>query len=465
MGTPLSCPDHWASPGPLGATWGPVGDPPAKADSEFTPYWSEVAAFCGEQWPVAAANAMDWFHLYAYTSVEPWITEVFFGGSHTAAWIGFGVSFIIGPVGSLAFGMVADTFGRRPAVLLSLSLMCVATVGQGLVPVVPHLGPSLLLTCRVLQGIAAGGETSLLLFLTEKAPTRVLGMSGVFLTVGDQLGVASGSLVTVLLSSALTNDQMLQWGWRVPFLLALLPAGLALYFVSGIEETAQFQEVAAGNTDAEDNSVVSLWEYWPQCLLSTAGAAAALTQFDVTSGPYFREWLVRWLGMTQGQAYKMLFLGQIAVFVPLLPVGVLADTYGLGKGFALCGILMATLSTPIYYTLLKHPTSTPVLIVVGIMLPALLQASTGPDIVWMSGLFPPEVRGRCVAVTYNIANVVGGLGPMVCSLSTDPLFPGYYCTVFGILSATACITSVWLHRRYLRTRKGLRTAYLLEDPF
>jgi len=462
MGNLLSCPSRWAPSPPLDEDF-------SQTEVRPPPYWGEVATFVGDQWPVALANTMEWFEFFAYAGVEPWISQVFFGGSHTAAWMGFGATFLVRPLGGLVFGMVADTYGRRPAVLLSLSVMCGATVGQGLVPVVPHLGPSLLLTCRVLQGIATGGETgSILVFLAEKAPPRVLGMSGVIFVVGAQVGATASTLTTVLLISALTENQMLRWGWRVPFLISLLPGGLALYHVWGINETTQFEKVSVGTAESSHESAepqAPMWHYWLQSPLAMAGVSAGFAQCYVTSGPYFREWLVRWLGMTQGQAYKMLFLGQMSVLVPLLPIGMLADTVGLGTTHTMSGLSIALLSAPLYLTLLHFPTSAPVIVSVGIVLPAVLQASTVCGFAWITGLFPPQVRGRYVSVAFNFAGLVGGFGPMLCSLSTDPLFPAYYCTVFGVLSATACITSVWLHRRYLRTRKGLRTAYLLEDPF
>eukprot|EP00668_Euglena_longa_P046246 GGOE01061930.1.p1 GENE.GGOE01061930.1~~GGOE01061930.1.p1 ORF type:complete len:516 (-),score=108.76 GGOE01061930.1:117-1544(-) len=456
MGGCLSCPSREPSrPSTSPRSEGDRHPPSGKADDRVDfrrGYWGDAAAFCWNNLPLSLANALECYEFTAYSSMEVWLSLLFFHGSTTATWAVFGITFVLRPLGGLMFGVAADLVGRRPAVLTALIAMCGSTVGQGLAPTVPCLGAAWLITCRMVQGLAAGGEMgSVAVILAEQAPPHLLGMSGFPIQAGCLIGFTLSNVVTVALLRSLTAAQMLAWGWRLPFLLAAAPGAVAVYGAwAEMPETDDFQELQRAATEEEPgdwaSQIVALRAYGLQGLLSVAGNATDFASTYV-AGLYVTEWAIHWCGLTRNQSLLLSIAGRVGAVVCCLPVGAVADHWGIGRASLAVAAVGVVTSIPMYAVWYRFPDSTAVVVCAGIVLPALLQGSAMVWYPWTASLFPTKVRGTGVCLYFNLASFTGGLAPVLCSLSPAPLFLAYYSLAAALTSLVATAAAVALHRQ------------------
>src|SRR5262249_7737018 len=191
------------------------------------------------------------FGVYGYLATT--MSQLFFPGedktiSLLKAFAVFGVGFVMRPAGSVLFGVYGDRFGRRLALSAVIFLMAFSTVAIGLLPTYAEAGvlaPILLVAFRLLQGLSAGGEwggsTS---YIVEYAPEGPRGFIGSWQQVSVGSGFLLGSLSAALLSSSLSPDAFISWGWRVPFLLGILVGVLGAYLRWRLNDTPKFTEIA-----------------------------------------------------------------------------------------------------------------------------------------------------------------------------------------------------------------------------
>ncbi|CAE8620639.1 unnamed protein product [Polarella glacialis] len=243
-------------------------------------------------WPLLLGNVLEWYEFGVYGYLEPQLQVVFFLGSSDGTWLGFAVTFLMRPIGGVAFGFMADRLGRRPAVLLSMAGMLVATVGQGLLPSYHCCGETagwfglvMLLTLRAAQGLFAGGEIgSIVSYLSETAPEGYLLVASAAGLVTGALAYMLSSGTVALLVTVLGPEAMFAWGWRVPFLIVLLPGLISLWGRHGLPETEIFLEEQRMRSERRDHPEAAELDTLTVRHQSTAGPTC---KFKV----YFRECL------------------------------------------------------------------------------------------------------------------------------------------------------------------------------
>ncbi len=198
-------------------------------------------------------NVLEWYDFGVYGYLATTMSQLFFPGddktiSLLKAFAVFGVGFVMRPVGSILFGVYGDRFGRRLALSAVIFLMAFSTVAIGLLPTYAQAGvlaPILLVVFRLLQGLSAGGEwggsTS---YIVEYAQEGRRGFIGSWQQVSVGSGFLLGSLSAALLSSSLSPDAFISWGWRVPFLLGIFVGVLGAYLRWRLNDTPKFTEIA-----------------------------------------------------------------------------------------------------------------------------------------------------------------------------------------------------------------------------
>ena len=144
-----TCPQRAETKDPPGAS--PGGKPPPRGLLPGPAYWAMLGPYWVKVLPVAVANVMDWYEYSAYAFLSDHIATVFFHNSTTIAWLTFGLTGVMRPVGGLLFGLIADHFGRRNALVTSLYVMLASTMGIGLAPNVPYVGPTCIVLCSILS--------------------------------------------------------------------------------------------------------------------------------------------------------------------------------------------------------------------------------------------------------------------------------------------------------------------------
>src|SRR5215471_9732029 len=234
----------------------------------------------------SVGNLVEWYDFYAYAAFALYFAAAFFPSTDPVvqqlnAALLFAAGFLVRPLGGWLFGYLADHYGRRGALMLSVGLMCFGSLMIAVTPTHASIGlaaPILLAVARVLQGLSLGGEygTSAT-YLTEMADQRNRGFYSSFQYVTLIGGQICALLVLLILQNVfLTNDQIRAWGWRIPFFIGALLAVIALYMRRTLHETGAFE--AARQVVKRTSSLRALMRYPREVLLVvglTAGGTAA----------------------------------------------------------------------------------------------------------------------------------------------------------------------------------------------
>jgi len=198
---------------------------------------------------VAAAVVGNALEFYDFTTFALFATQVgrAFFPSHDpfvslmASLATFWLGFVGRPIGAVVLGRIADRVGRKPALLLSFSLMGVGLIGLSLIPPYAKIGilaPVLAVSCRLLQGFALGGEVGpTMAYLIEAAPPGKRGLYGSWQSASQSIASLTGAFVGVALSDLLTTQQFDDWGWRAAFLIGALVLPFGLIVRSTLPET------------------------------------------------------------------------------------------------------------------------------------------------------------------------------------------------------------------------------------
>lgn len=228
----------------------------------------EAASMCQllvNLWPLLLGNVLEWYDFGIYSFLAPQIKVAFFHSSSISTWAGYTVTFLLRPFGGLVNGWIADNYGRRVSILVSIIGMLAATVGQGLLPAFNCCGDSwgtvglvLLLLLRALQGLSAGGELGpIVSYFAESAPSnRTCAATGLLISSAG-LGFLSANLLITLVVDLLSPQDMAMWGWRIPFLVSLVPGSIALWGRSKLAESAEFVRMVVEQQDNLDDQPIT----------------------------------------------------------------------------------------------------------------------------------------------------------------------------------------------------------------
>ena len=406
----------------------------------------------------SVGNFIEWYEFGIYGSFATIISANFFttaGATDFEALIktyaSFAIAFFFRPVGAWIFGRIGDRIGRRPTLITVLLLMTGATTLIGVLPNYATLGimaPILLTLVRILQGLSAGGEFGgAVSLMTEFAPTGKRGIYGAWQSFTVALGLLAGAGVAALLSSAISAKDLSDWGWRLPFLLAL-PLGLvALYLRLKLEETPNFQRtVAAERSPGSDVVVVhpSKTETAKAILLGIGrlmGWSAAGYTFLVVLPSYLQTSL----HATFQAALIATVLANAGFAASIIPSGMLSDRWGRRPVMLAGAVLIAVLALPLL-KVLQDPTSSPWLMGAGVFLAgAIVGMLAGPGPAMLSEMFPTTVRYTGLGLAYSLSNAVfsGSAGLIITGLiasTGNKDIPAYYVMATCVVSAFALAT-------------------------
>ncbi|MFF5027199.1 MFS transporter [Streptomyces collinus] len=365
-----------------------------------------------------AGTAIEFYDFFVYgTAAALVLGPLFFPGfsplaGTLAAFVTFGVGFVARPLGSVLFGHLGDRRGRRPVLVVSLLLTGASTVAVGCVPAYGSIGvaaPVLLLVLRFLQGLGLGGEWGGAVLLTaEHAPAGRRALWSSFPQVGPALGFVLANGVMLALSAGLSEAQFAQWGWRVPFWAAAVPALAGLWLRSSLPETPRFLEI-------DDHARVPLVEvvrHHGRLVLLAAGALAAGYAVFYAVTTWSLAYATQRLGVSRTVMLTCV-MGAVVVKGALTPLlALLGDRFGRRPlcltGCAVCAVWMLPMVSLL-------ATGEPLLMFLGI-LGALIGFITMFAVIaaYLPELFEARVRCTGASVGYNLGGVVGGaLTPVV----------------------------------------------------
>lgn len=368
-----------------------------------------------------AGNALEWYDFFLYgTAAALVFGELFFPpGSDPlvgtlAAFAGFAVGFAARPFGGILFGHIGDRYGRKGALVWTLSIMGVATFLIGLLPTYAQIGlwaPALLVLLRLLQGIASGGEWGGgVLMISESAPPEKRG----YYASWSQLGVGGGfvlSSVAFFAVQALPKADFMSWGWRLPFLASILIFGVGVYIRSTLPESTEFAKAAAAGRKAH-LPVLEVIRKHPREILMAMGLRVA-----ENGGSYiflaFALVYAKFIGISNQIVLAGVMASMCVELAAMLLWGKLSDRIGRKPVYMIGALGLMVAAFPFFWLL---DTRTPEWIWLAFLLanPLCHGAMIGTQPSLMGELFSTEVRYSGMALGHELASVfAGGLAPLV----------------------------------------------------
>ena len=387
-------------------------------------------------------NALEWFDFTVFGLFATIIGKLFFPADDPMAsllstFAIFGIAFAARPLGGLVFGLYADSYGRKKALVVMITMMAFGTGLIGVLPTYASVGivaPALLLLARLIQGFSAGGEFgSASAMLIEFAPEGRKGLYGAFQTVSQALAFALGAMMAVMLGKILSPADFASWGWRVPFILGILIGPVGWYLRRKCEESPEFQAYltakATGAAPARKTTLGQLFTKHPRELLASFGLIAAGTAIYYVGGVFLPAYAASELKLPLSDAQ----LGLLAVSLANVPLGLasglLSDKIG-RRGVIVPALLLYPI---LYYVLFKQLVAEPTIAhlwqlqAVGLILGVL----GGAVPAFMTEIYPVGVRATGASLTYNFGVMLfGGLAPLIntwmVQTTGDKTAPVYY---------------------------------------
>ncbi|MBD1403707.1 MHS family MFS transporter [Leclercia adecarboxylata] len=366
-------------------------------------------------------NALEWYDFFLYgTAAALVFGPLFFpvGGDPMQgtllAFSGFAVGFLARPLGGIVFGHIGDRYSRKMTLIMTLTLMGATTFIIGLLPVYAQIGiwaPVSLITLRFLQGVASGGEWGGgVLMLSENAPSSHRG----YFTAWSQMGVSGGFVLSAFafyLVQKLPEEDLMSWGWRVPFLLSILIFLVGVYIRKNIRESKAFSQ-AKPETKHEKIPLMVLIREHPKALLQAIalrlpenGASYIFFTFSVVYAKH--------IGIGTGEIISAVTLAMLVEFFSILFWGALSDRIGLKPVYYIGVIGLLVMAFPFFW-LLSTGDYGWIMLAMFLGLPFCHGAMIGTQPCIMSDLFPVRVRYSGLALGHEVGSIFsGGLGPML----------------------------------------------------
>lgn len=281
-------------------------------------------------------SSIEWFDYFLYGTVAALVfNQLFFPSEDPTvglllSYASFALSFFIRPLGGIVFSHIGDKIGRKKTLVMTLSLMGIATAGMGLLPTYEMIGiwaPVLLILLRLVQGIGLGGEWGgALLLAVEYAPKEKRGLFGSIPQMGVTIGLLLGTFVMSLMT-LMPDETFMSWGWRIPFLLSALLVVFGLWVRHGIDETPSFKKVKETGQVAKVPLVETLRTQWKEVLIAIGGKVVETAPFYIF-GTFIVSYATTNLGFSKTAALNAVTVATIVTTILIPLMGKWSDRYG-----------------------------------------------------------------------------------------------------------------------------------------
>ncbi|SEQ88840.1 metabolite-proton symporter [Rosenbergiella nectarea] len=363
-------------------------------------------------------TAIEFFDFYIYATAAVIVfPHIFFPqGDPTVATLQslatFAIAFVARPIGSALFGHFGDKVGRKATLVASLMTMGVSTVIIGLLPSYQTIGvaaPLLLALARFGQGLGLGGEWGgAALLATENAPTKKRALYGSFPQLGAPIGFFFANGTFLVLSWLLTDQQFMQWGWRVPFILSAVLVIIGLYVRVSLHESPVFTQAQHAQQHVSLPISTLFKKHFRAMVLGTFIMLATYTLFyimTVYSMSYGTTPAPQGLGFSRNSFLWMLMVAVIGFGVAIPIAGILADRFGRRPTMIAITLLIIVFAL-LFPTILASGSQWWVMLFLTLGL-TIMGLTFGPMGALLPELFPTEVRYTGASFSYNLASILG----------------------------------------------------------
>jgi MHS family proline/betaine transporter-like MFS transporter len=393
-------------------------------------------------------NALEWFDFLIYGYFAVTLSRLFFPtGNGTVALLitfaTFGLSYVVRPLGAIVIGAYTDRFGRRAGLTLSILLMMIGTVMMAVMPTYATIGiaaPLLVLLARLLQGFSVGGEFgSATAFLVEHSTTRK-GFYASWQWASQGLTAVVASLFGVMLTGALSESQLLAWGWRVPYVFGLLLGPIGFYIRRTMNETPEFAAAEPTRAPLRD-----LLRRQRLAVLLAIGASIISNSSNYLI-LYIPTYAIKELHLPQSTGFMATLVGAV-ILGSIAPVaGHWSDKAGRARIMLAMTVVFFVTAYPTFWLMVAYP-SLATAILAAAWLSLVKAGYSGVLPALLAELFPTETRGIGMSLSYSISvTIFGGFAPFVATwliaATGDPLSPSFYLMATAFLSGVA-LTAIW----------------------
>lgn len=392
-------------------------------------------------------NALEWFDVLIYGAFAVVIAKLFFPtGDDTVSLLltfaTFGVSFFMRPLGAIILGAYSDRVGRKAALSLSIVLMTIGTALIAFMPTYSSIGlwaTAGIVLARLIQGFSAGGEFgSSTAFLVEHAPHR-RGFFSSWQVASQGLSLLMAAAFGAALNGWLSSEQLLSWGWRLPFLFGLLIGPAGFYIRRHLEESPEFATAERTETPLRDT-----FDSQKMRLLIGTGSVIMAT-VSVYLSLYMPTYAIKQLGMPAWSSYAATLVSGLIMMLGSPLVGELSDKHGRTPFMIVSSLAFVLLTYPMFVFLTGSPSFINLLllqIVIGVLMTMYFAAMPA----LLADIFPVQTRGTGMSLSYNIAVMLfGGFAGLIITwliqVTGNKLSVSYFVIVGAALSFIASMAA------------------------
>ncbi|MEM7444823.1 MAG: MFS transporter [Pseudomonadota bacterium] len=398
-----------------------------------------------------AGNVLEWYDFVVFAYLAPYLSDEFFPSSDPIAGLiqtygVFAAGYFARPIGGALYGFIGDRFGRSRALKISIIMMMVPTTLIAALPTHAEIGAAaagLLIACRLLQGLAVGGEQGgANCYLVEISPPGRKGLFGSLAYTGTVFGILLGSLIVLVAKSSFTSDQMHEWAWRLPFLGGIAIAVIGILVRRHLHETPDFL-AAKERGELTKHPLIHLVTEAP----ANALRMVCMLIYGTVSFYAVFVWLPTYATHfgngteLDPQLINTLALVVLLVFLPL--GGHMADRFGYKRVIAVTAIIAGLLSIPIFLAAINGWDT--LLIALLVLFAINLAMPNGASPIALTDMMPPHLRytGGAVAMNLSVA-LFGGTAPIVITwliaTTGSDLAPAWYLIAVSVVSFLVALT-------------------------
>lgn len=405
--------------------------------------WKEIVA-------ASIGNALEFYDLLIYGYFAVVIGKLFFPSDNETTSLllavgSFGISFLMRPLGAMVLGSYADRAGRKASLTMSILIMMIGTAMITFVPSYEQIGlaaPLIIIVARMLQGFSTGGEFgAATAFMVEHADAKRRGFFASWQLSTQGLATILAAGVSALLSYVLTDVQLNDWGWRVAFGIGLLIGPVGFYIRSQIDETPDFQKVAASVPKRTPLRDVLIKGH--VSLLLAIGVVAGATAFNYVHKLYMPTFALKQLHIAATSSYMGALVTGVTLMIMAPVFGSLSDRHGRFRVLSIALLLTGLSSYPMFVLLNAFPSVLTLLLVQAIV-GVLIAACLGPIPAMLADIFPTSIRGTGLALSYNFSvTLFGGFAPLIVTWMIEAtgskLAPSFYVMGTALISVIAVV--------------------------
>ena len=369
-------------------------------------------------------TTIEWYDFFIYAQAAAFVLAPLFfeplaadnaGLAQILSWASIGISFLFRPLGAVVAGHLGDKYGRKLVLVVTLIGMGGATTAIGLLPTYAAIGvgaPILLILMRILQGFSAGGEWGgAALMAVEHAPTNKRSFFGSYPQIGVPLGMLLATGFMFILTSSMTSEQFMDWGWRIPFISSVVLILVGYLIRRAVSESPVFTEMQERRRDSSAPLGELLRKHKRPVLLAAlifAGNNAA--GYLVIA--FFASYGANVLDMPRSATLIASLVGGVGWFAFTLFGGWIGDKIGKRKTFIIGYLWIIAWAIPMWF--LIDTASLPLFTVAIFVLTMGLGPSYGPQSALYAEMFPASVRYSGVSIGYAFGSIIGGaFAPMI----------------------------------------------------